>query len=143
MKYIIFCGGLILSPLVNSAELVVHGASRHFNPQPYYNNLNLGLSYRSDTACHSGKIKNTWVGGAYHNTEHRLSIYVGCHYTFLETKTFEFGTVVGGVTGYAIMPVLPAVVVTGKLKLNQQWSIITTVAPINQGAVTLSLGYTL
>jgi len=88
----------------------VHVYTYHFTESAGFNNVNPGAYI----------VVNGWTGGLFYNSERHMSGYAG--YTFRNVLGSPIDVVVGGVTGYAVAPVVPlvapSVLVTKHLRLS-------------------------
>lgn len=126
----------------NGAEVIVHTMSVHFTPNERQNNANFGVGYLADKPCfESERFKNNMIGGVYHNTYSRVSVYGGCYVALADyNDKVELGVMAGVVTGYE-HAITPAALVIGTYRITDKWNVKASFAPIANGVANLSFGY--
>lgn len=143
MKRVLVCAVLAVASLsANGAEVIVHTMSVHFAPKDTQNNANFGVGYLADKPCfESERFKNNMIGGVYHNTYYKASVYGGCYFTVADyNDKVELGVMAGIVTGYE-HAVTPAALVIGTYRITDKWNIKASFAPVANGVANMSVGY--
>ena len=113
-----FLLAVFFSALVRGDDwLVAPLTSYHFDRAADYNERNFGLGIEHDIAA-------DWraVAGAYHNSDSRLTVYVGALWIPLESGNVKAGLLICGATGYGhlkgagvVLPIVaPAVMYEGR-----------------------------
>lgn len=116
-----FAATMFLLSTQANAEVVVHTAgvhigSKHF-PQNNWNNSNPGV-YLRGTINNAGLANGDYVVGTYYNSERRQSAYIGYVYPVMD----NVDVVLGVISGYNRMAVLPMVVPSVHVPLVDGWN---------------------
>jgi len=141
LKSLFAAGIVMLSCEASAGELIVHTLSAHFRPRDTQNNRNFGIGYRADMPClKNERFKNNVMAGVFHNTYHNPSAYAGCYVNLYEQHRFEFGMMIGLVTGYD-RPIVPSGLLIGSYHVTSAWSVRISLAPVTRGVANLAIGY--
>ena len=123
-----FCGAMLASCQTQANELILHGPSYHFERKGY-NEENYGLGYR---------FENVTVG-FYQNSIDHTSVYLGYRLGLYK----RLSVVLGAVTGYETLPVMPAAVLTYSQPILKGLNLHVNLIPFKEGLINVALGWEL
>jgi hypothetical protein len=117
----------VSSVLAKGLVVGVHLASMHSEPtypcdvdvtgRCHYNNTNPGLYVR---------FSSGFTAGVYDNSYHDVSAYAGWTW---QTADERFAVTAGGAVGYRRMPVMPVIIPSMRIPLDDHWSARLSVVP--------------